>query len=71
MVLRLFFHSRWLQDVFKVPLVIQLSDDESFLWEGLEMETAKSRAKQNAKSITALGFDMKKTFILQNLEFFG
>ena len=24
--------TQWLQDAFKVPLVIQLTDDEKFLW---------------------------------------
>jgi tryptophanyl-tRNA synthetase len=27
-----FMFTKWLQDAFKVPLVIQLTDDEKFLW---------------------------------------
>lgn len=27
-----FLFTKWLQDAFKVPLVIQLTDDEKFLW---------------------------------------
>ena len=31
-------YPRWLQDTFDVPLVIQLTDDEKFLWKGLSVE---------------------------------
>ena len=27
-----FMFTKWLQDAFKAPLVIQLTDDEKFLW---------------------------------------
>ena len=27
-----FMFTKWLQEAFKVPLVIQLTDDEKFLW---------------------------------------
>jgi len=52
-----FSHYRWLQEVFDVPVVIQLTDDEKFLWKDISMEEAKSFAEENIKDIIALGFD--------------
>ena len=46
------FYYRWLQDVFDVPLVIQLTDDEKFLWRELELEEARHLAFENAKDIS-------------------
>lgn len=62
---------RWLQDTFNVPLVIQLTDDEKFLWKDLKMEEAQRLAIENAKDIIALGFDVDKTFIFSDLQFVG
>ena len=59
------------QDVFDVPLVIQMTDDEKFLWKDLTMEETQHQAIENAKDIIALGFDVKKTFIFANLSFMG
>ena len=42
---------RWLQDVFDVPLVIQMTDDEKFLWKDLTLEEANKLAYQNIKVI--------------------
>lgn len=62
---------RWLQEIFNVPLVIQLTDDEKFLWKDLKMEEAQRLAVENAKDIIALGFDVEKTFIFSDLQFVG
>jgi hypothetical protein len=35
-LISLFF--RWLQEAFDVPLVIQLTDDEKFLWKNITIE---------------------------------
>ena len=35
-----FHFTLWLQKAFKVPLVIQLTDDEKFLWKSLELDEA-------------------------------
>jgi tryptophanyl-tRNA synthetase len=65
-------HSRrWLQDAFDVPLVIQLTDDEKFLWKDMKLEDAKKLALENAKDIIALGFDVKKTFIFSDFRHVG
>lgn len=60
---------RWLQDTFDVPLVIQLTDDEKYLWKDLTLEQANHMAFENAKDIIACGFDIEKTFIFSDLDF--
>ena len=62
---------RYLQDAFKVPLVIQLTDDEKFLWKGLTIEECKRLARENAKDIIACGFDIERTFIFSDFSFVG
>ena len=61
--------SRYLQDVFDVPLVIQMTDDEKFLWRDLSLEESYHLAYENAKDIVACGFDVNKTFIFSNLDY--
>lgn len=65
------FFFRWFQDAFDVPLVIQLTDDEKTLWKDLTVEEAMKMARENAKDIIAMGFDVNKTFIFSNLDFMG
>lgn len=60
-----------MQDTFDVPLVIQLTDDEKFLWKDLKMEEAQKLAIENAKDIISLGFDVNKTFIFSDFQFIG
>ena len=62
---------RYLQDAFNVPLVIQLTDDEKFLWKNLTAEECHDLAYQNAKDIIACGFDMDKTFIFSDFDYIG
>lgn len=57
--------------MFNVPLVIQLTDDEKFLWKDLKMEEAMKLSIENAKDIIACGFDKKNTFIFSDLKFMG
>lgn len=64
-----FMFTKWLQDVFDVPLVIQLTDDEKFLWKGLKVDEARKLAIENAKDIIACGFDLEKTFIFNDTEY--
>lgn len=58
-----FMITKWLQEAFDVPLIIQLTDDEKFLWKNLSIDEVYQLARQNAKDIIACGFDVKKTFI--------
>ena len=68
----LFNTTRYLQDAFNVPLLIQLTDDEKFLWkDGLKLEEANRLAYENAKDIIACGFDKKNTFIFADMDFIG
>lgn len=64
-----FLLTKYLQDVFNVPLVIQLTDDEKFLWKEMTLEEAKHYGRQNIKDIIAFGFDPEKTFIFLNSEY--
>ncbi|NWI66410.1 SYWC protein, partial [Todus mexicanus] len=66
-----FMFTKWLQEVFDVPLVIQLTDDEKYLWKDMTVEKAYEYAKENAKDIIACGFDINKTFIFSDLEYLG
>lgn len=64
-----FIFTKWLQDTFDVPLVIQLTDDEKFLWKDLTLDETNHLAFENAKDIIACGFDVEKTFIFSDLDF--
>lgn len=71
-----FMFTKWLQDTFDVPLVIQMTDDEKYLWKG-DIEKGQTLdkfyqlGKENARDIIACGFDVSKTFIFSNLEYMG
>ena len=64
-----FHFTRWLQEAFKVPLVIQLTDDEKFLWKSMTLEDARRLARENAKDIVACGFDPRRTFIFSDVNY--
>ncbi|ODQ48780.1 hypothetical protein PICMEDRAFT_29905 [Pichia membranifaciens NRRL Y-2026] len=65
-----FLFTKWLQEVFDVPLVIELTDDEKFLFkQKLTIENVKDFAKENAKDIIAVGFKPENTFIFSDLEY--
>ncbi|XP_033130901.1 tryptophan--tRNA ligase, cytoplasmic-like isoform X1 [Brassica rapa] len=67
-----FMFTKYLQEAFKVPVVIQLTDDEKFMWsKTLKVEDTKRLARENIKDIIACGFDVEKTFIFSNIEHAG
>ncbi|XP_076464147.1 tryptophan--tRNA ligase, cytoplasmic-like [Babylonia areolata] len=66
-----FIMTKWLQDVFDVPLVIQLTDDEKYLWKDLTEDEAHALAYENAKDIIACGFEEDKTFIFSDFDYMG
>ena len=66
-----FMFTKWLQDAFNVPLVIQITDDEKYLWKGLGVDEARRLARENIKDIIACGFDVTKTFICSDFEDVG
>lgn len=60
----------WLQRAFRVPCVIQLTDDEKYIWkDNLDIDDLRTRiAKDNAAEIAAAGFIPELTFIFQDTE---
>ncbi|TMW62657.1 hypothetical protein Poli38472_005275 [Pythium oligandrum] len=66
-----FTFTAWLQKVFDVPLVIQLTDDEKFLFKEQTLEESRKYMIENAKDIIACGFDVKKTFMFANTDYMG
>ena len=63
---------RWLQDVFDIPLLIMLTDDEKYIFnEKNTIESVTQYTRTNARDIIAVGFDPKKTFIFSDYEFMG
>jgi hypothetical protein len=56
--LELMYVCRWLQDVFDVPLVIMMTDDEKYLFgEKRTIEEVQGYTANNVKDIIAIGFD--------------
>ncbi|KAF2790091.1 tryptophanyl-tRNA synthetase [Melanomma pulvis-pyrius CBS 109.77] len=68
-----FTFAKWLQDVFDVPLVIMMTDDEKFLFgkKAYTMAEMHTFVRRNARDILAVGFDPKKTFLFSDFEFMG
>eukprot|EP00753_Platysulcus_tardus_P002695 PLAT11810.1.p2 GENE.PLAT11810.1~~PLAT11810.1.p2 ORF type:complete len:504 (+),score=243.53 PLAT11810.1:61-1512(+) len=66
-----FMFTQYLQEAFDVPLVIQLTDDEKFMWKDLEYDECRRLAIENAKDIIACGFDINKTFIFRDTDYIG
>ena len=66
-----FFFTKWLQETFNCPLVIQLTDDEKYLWKKMTVDESIHMGRENAKDIIACGFDPKKTFIFNDFDYIG
>lgn len=68
-----FMFTKWLQDVFDCPLVIQLTDDEKYLFQKLDkpLDEFQRLGYENARDIMAVGFNPQKTFIFLNTEYMG
>jgi len=66
-----FMFTKYLQDVFGCVLVVQMTDDEKFLWKDLALEECHRLAFENAKDIIACGFDITKTLIFSDLDYIG
>ncbi|KAH7700666.1 tryptophanyl-tRNA synthetase, partial [Aphelenchoides avenae] len=64
-----FMFTKYLQEAFDVPLIIQMTDDEKFLWKDIKLDEAKKMANENIKDIIAVGFDPAKTFIFVDTEY--
>lgn len=66
-----FMFTKWLQETFQVPLVVQLTDDEKFYFKDITLEQVEKMTRENMKDIIALGFDPKLTFIFNDLDYMG
>lgn len=68
-----FIFTRYLQQAFDVPLVIQITDDEKYIYKPeMELEGPKGTIQMglnNIKDIIAFGFDPAKTFIFSDIEY--
>ncbi|CAL9003727.1 unnamed protein product [Prunus brigantina] len=53
----------------KVPLVIQLTDDEKCMWKNLTVEESQRLTRDYAKDIIACGFDVTRTFIFSDFDY--
>ena len=60
--------NKWIQDVFDVEMLFQMTDDEKFLFKDLTLEQTRSMAYENALDFAALGFDPEKTKIILDTE---
>lgn len=64
-----FLSAKYLQDVFDVPVIIQITDDEKYYHskkEGCCIQDFQNYAIENIKDIIACQFNPKKTFIFIN-----
>lgn len=67
-----FIFNKYLQEAFKVPFVIQVTDDEKFFWkEGGDLDEFTKLAYENIKDILALDFDPERTFIFIDSQYMG
>ncbi|KAL0690969.1 hypothetical protein Bca4012_090648 [Brassica carinata] len=64
-----FLFTKYLQEAFNVPLVIQITDDEKCIFKNLNPEDSKRFGRENVKDIIACGFDVTKTFIFSNFDY--
>ena len=64
-----FMFTKWLQDVFNCPLVIQIADEEKAAFKKIDFEMLYKMGFENAKEIIALGFNPEKTFIFSNRDY--
>lgn len=64
-----FMFTKWLQDVFDCPLVIQLSDEEKYAFKKGTFQELYKMGFENAKDIISCGFNPEKTFIFSNRDY--
>lgn len=65
-----FLFTKWLQDVFKVNVYIEITDDEKFFRNpDYTLDQTSEAARQNILDIIAVGFDPDKTFIFKDTEY--
>jgi len=64
--------TQYLQEAFQCNLVIQMTDDEKYLYKDFEdVEDLGPLLRANVKDIIAMGFDRERTFIFSDFEYMG
>ena len=71
--------TRWLQAAFGAPLVVQMTDDEKFLWKGeydeskggYDLDRFRALTRENARDILACGFCRERTFVFSDCDYMG
>lgn len=63
-----FLFTKWLQEKFNVDLVIQITDDEKFLFRDITWDEIHETTRDNVLDILSLGFNPDKTHILIDSE---
>jgi len=66
-----FLITKSLQETFDVPVVVQMTDDEKYLYRDLSLKDIEHNLIENCKDIIACGFNPKKTFIFSNFAYMG
>ncbi len=61
--------TKYLQDVFNAKVVIQMTNDEKFIFKDLSMDDIQRMTIENIKDIIAIGFNPEKTFIFDNISY--
>jgi tryptophanyl-tRNA synthetase len=64
-----FLFTKWLQDVFKAIVVIQIADDEKYFIKPMSFNHVYHLGFENAKDIIACGFNPERTFIFSNRDY--
>ncbi len=64
-----FMFSKWLQDIFKCKVIIQISDDEKFYFKKMNFDDVYNLGFDNALDIIAFGFNPDTTYIYSNRDY--
>ena len=63
-----FMFTKWLQEKFGVDLIIQITDDEKYLFRDIDEEELRRSTRENVLDILSLGFNPDKTHVLIDSE---
>lgn len=66
-----FMFTKWLQEKFGVHLLIQITDDEKYMFRDMEYEKLREVTRENVLDILSLGFNPEKTHVLIDTEHSG
>ena len=66
-----FLFTKWLQDKFNVDLIIQITDDEKYLFRDIDQEDISRYTDENILDILSLGFNPDRTHVLVDSQHSG